>query len=282
MKKLKIFLSFKVKFLKLAIKRFLLKTLMPNAKAILVNTKFGKMLIDPLDNHVSRQLIKTGDYNPHEIHLIKKLLKINDNLLICGAHIGSLAIPLGPNVKKIVAIEPNPRNFELLSLNIAINNIPNIELHNFAAAEKIGTIDFMVNFENSGGSKRKPIKYRDNYYYDVPNIIKIKAFPLDLKLKEKFDVVIMDIEGSEYFAMSGMKRILRNSRIFIFEFIPAHIEDVANVTVKQFISKVPIKNFNRAYFPRLNKYIEIAQLETTLNFIVSTNSYEDGIILFKK
>jgi FkbM family methyltransferase len=278
---LKIFLSFKVKFFKLAIKRFLLKTFMPNTKAILVNAKFGKMLLDPLDNHVSRQLIKTGDYNPHEIHSIKKLLKINDNLLICGAHIGSLAIPLSPNVKKIVAIEPNPKNFELLRLNIAINNISNIVTHNFAAAEKIGTIDFMMNVENSGGSKRKPIKYRDNYYYDVPNIIKIKAFPLDLKLTEKFDVVIMDIEGSEYFAMSGMNRILRNSRIFIFEFIPAHLEDVANVTVKQFITKVPIKNFNRAYFPRLNKYIEIDQLEATLNFIVSKNSYEDGIILFK-
>jgi len=279
-KKIKLFLSFKVKFLKLTIKRILLKILMPNVNEILVNTKFGKMLLDPLDNHVSRQLIKTGNYNPLEILSIKKKLNINDNLLILGAHIGSLAIPLSSNVKKIVAIEANPKNFELLNLNIAINNISNIETHNFAAAEKIGTINFMMNIENSGGSKRKPIKYKDNYYYDEPNVIKVKAFPLDLKLKEKFDVVIMDIEGSEYFAICGMQRILRNTRIFIFEFIPDHLIDVANVSVKEFISKIPINNFYRAYFPRLNKHIQIDQLEITLNLVVSSNSYEDGIILF--
>jgi len=280
MSNIKNYLSFKAKYLRLKFKSFVLKKLMPNAHEVLVNTQFGKMIVDPLDNHVSRQLLKTNNYNPQEILAFKELLKKNDQILLCGAHIGSLAIPLAGYVKKIVAIEANPKNYEILDLNITINKIRNIEIHHFAAAEKKGTIEFVMNVENSGGSKRKPLKYKNNYYYDSPKTVKVNSFSLDQKLKGKFDVVIMDIEGSEYFAMSGMQRILSNTRIFIFEFIPSHLCDVANVTIAQFVSKIPIKHFNKAYFPRLAKTTNVGDLENMLNMISQNEGYEDGIILF--
>jgi len=279
MTKIKNFLSFKVKYLRFIFKSFLLETLMPNVHEVLVNTNFGKMIIDPLDNHVSRQLLKTGNYNPQEISSIKKLLRKSDCVMVCGAHVGSLAIPLASTTRKVVAIEANPRNFSLLNLNIAINSIINIDSYNFAAAEKKGTIKFVLNTENSGGSKRKPLYYKNNYYYDKPKIINVDAFPLDIKLKDKFDVVIMDIEGSEFFAIAGMQRILKGARIFIFEFIPSHLTDVAGVTIKEFVENIPIKSFKNAYFPRLGKTISIDKLELMLNLIAANASYEDGIVL---
>jgi FkbM family methyltransferase len=252
---------------------------MPNAHEVLVSTQFGKMIVDPLDNHVSRQLLKTNNYNPQEILAIKKLLKKNDYVLVCGAHIGSLVIPIAKYVQKIVAIEASPKNYEILDLNITINKIRNIEIHNFAAAEKKGTIEFVMNVENSGGSKRKPLKYKNNYYYDSPKTVKVNSFSLDQKLKGKFDVVIMDIEGSEYFAMSGMQRILSNTRIFIFEFIPDHLANVAGVSVRDFVSKIPTNNFKHAFFPRQNISVNITRLEYMLNLIIENDSYEDGVIL---
>jgi len=280
MNNIKNYLSFKAKYARLRFKSFLLKNLMPNAHQVLVSTQFGKMIVDPLDNHVSRQLLKTNNYNPQEILAIKKLLKKSDYVLVCGAHIGSLVIPIAKYVQKIVAIEASPKNYEILDLNITINKIRNIEIHHFAAAEKKGTIEFVMNVENSGGSKRKPLKYKNNYYYDSPKTVKVNSFSLDQKLKGKFDVVIMDIEGSEYFAISGMQRILNNTRIFIFEFIPSHLSDVANVTIAQFVSKIPVKHFNKAYFPRLRKTTNAVDLEIMLNMIAQDEGYEDGIILF--
>jgi FkbM family methyltransferase len=279
MNNIKNYLSFKAKFLRLKLKSFLLKKLMANAHQVLVNTQFGKMIVDPLDNHVSRQLLKTNNYNPQEILAIKKLLKKNDQVLLCGAHIGSVAIPLAGYVKKIVAIEANPKNYEILDLNITINKIRNVEIHHFAAAEKNGIIEFVMNVENSGGSKRKPLKHKDNYYYDHPEIVKVRSFPLDQKLGDNFDVVIMDIEGSEFYAMSGMQRILSNSRIFIFEFIPDHLANVAGVSVKDFVSKIPTNNFKHAFFPRQNISVNITRLEYMLNLITENDSYEDGVIL---
>jgi FkbM family methyltransferase len=279
MKKIKNFLSFQTKYLKLSFKKIILKLLMPNVNEVLVRTQFGKMLIDPLDNNVSRQLIKSGNYNPEEVSSIKKLLKKSDSLLICGAHIGSLAIPLAHHVRKITAIEASPENYNLLDLNITINRCKNIFAFNFAAGETAGNIEFVMSKENSGGSKRKPVIRRNNYYYDHPKIIKVKSFSLDKKFKENFDIVIMDIEVSEFFAMSGMLRILKNTRIFIFEFIPDHLANVAGVTVKDFISKIPTSNFNYAFFPRQKIYVGIDKLEYTLNWNVENKSYEDGVIL---
>ena len=279
MYKLNTFFSFKVKFFRLFLKQFFLKLLVPNIHEVLVNAKFGKMIVDPLDNHVSRQLIKTKNYNPQEIISIKKIIKKTDHLLICGAHIGALAIPLSLYVKKIDAIEASPKNFELLKLNVILNECKNIFIHNYAAAESEGSIDFVMSKENSGGSKRKPARYKENYYYDHPQVISVKSFALDRKFHEKFDVVIMDIEGSEFFAMSGMQRILRNSRIFIFEFIPDHLINVAGVTVEEFLSKIPINNFKHAFFPRHKVKVSIDKLEYMLNLIAKNQSYEDGIIL---
>lgn len=262
------------------LRKFFLKFYGNNSEAILINTAFGKMLVNPLDGHVSRQLIKSGNYNPQEIETLKRYIKSSDKVLICGAHIGSLAIPLSKLVKNIVAIEASPANFNLLKLNILINQIKNIEIFNFAAAEKFGKIDFILNIENSGGSKRKPKFSKVDYLYDNPKILSVDCFPLDNKLKPEFDVVIMDIEGSEYFAISGMQNILKKSRIFVFEFVPQHLEDIARVDIDNFVSKIPLSTYKNAFLPNLNKHIEIKSLGSSLRTLKYKNKYEDGIILY--
>jgi FkbM family methyltransferase len=275
------FFSFKLKFFKSLIRQFFLKFFFgPNVKALLTTTVFGDMLISPSDLHVSRQILKSGNYNPDEIIHLKKLVNKKDRLLVVGAHIGSFVIPASRLVYDVVAIEANPNNFKLLTMNIALNKLENINTYNFAAAEKKGTIDFLMSTENSGGSKRRPRIKKNAYYYDNPKTIKIEAFALDQKLNKRFDVVMMDIEGSEYFAIQGMQRIIRNARIFIFEFIPDHLENVAHVSVKKFVSQIPLTHLKKAYFPRLNIRVDIDLLEITLDKIVKLKTYEDGVILY--
>ena len=275
------FFSFKLKFFKSLLRQFFLKFFFgPNVKGLLCPTVFGNMLISPSDLHVSRQILKSGNYNPDEIFQLKKLVNTRDKLLVVGAHIGSFAIPASKLVRNVVAIEANPNNFDLLTKNITLNNIHNMKAFNYAAGEKKGTIDFLMSVENSGGSKRVPFLKKNAYYYDNPRLIKVDAYALDQKLNEKFDVVMMDIEGSEYFAIQGMQRIIKNSRIFIFEFIPDHLENVARVSVKDFVSIIPLNNFKKAYFPRLNLKVDIEHLESALDKVAKLQTYEDGVILY--
>jgi FkbM family methyltransferase len=275
------FISFKLKFFKSFLRQFILNFFFgSNVKALLAPTVFGDMLISPSDLHVSRQILKSGNYNPDEIFQLKKLVNTKDKLLVVGAHIGSFAIPASKLVRNVVAIEANPNTFDLLTKNITLNNIHNMKAFNYAAGEKKGTIDFLMSVENSGGSKRVPFLKKNAYYYDNPRLIKVDAYALDQKLSEKFDVVMMDIEGSEYFAIQGMQRIIKNSRIFIFEFIPDHLENVAHVSVKDFVSIIPLNNFKKAYFPRLNLKVDIEHLESALDKVAKLQTYEDGVILY--
>ncbi|MGH7427267.1 MAG: hypothetical protein ACREJ4_02740, partial [Candidatus Methylomirabilaceae bacterium] len=49
----------------------------------------------------------------------------------------------------------------------------------------------------------------------------------------------MDIEGSEYFALQGMQKILAHARVLVVEFLPHHLKNVSGVTVEQFLSVIP-------------------------------------------
>ena len=62
--------------------------------------------------------------------------------------------------------------------------------------------------------------------------------PIDLS-DTSFDLVLIDIEGSEYFAMRGMKEILTNTKTLIVEFLPHHITNVAGIRLTDFLDNIP-------------------------------------------
>jgi len=51
--------------------------------------------------------------------------------------------------------------------------------------------------------------------------------------------VIVDIEGAEYRALAGMNETLSSCRVLVLEFVPNHIEHIANVTYQDFINRIP-------------------------------------------
>ena len=78
------------------------------------------------------------------------------------------------------------------------------------------------------------------YEYDNPKSIQLDSVVLDEYLEDnKFDLVLIDIEGSEYFAMKGMQKILSGCNTLVVEFLPHHLENVAGVSVEQFFSVLP-------------------------------------------
>ena len=97
-----------------------------------------------------------------------------------------------------------------------------------------------MNTVNSGGSKRVPVNNHYMYTYDNPEVIDVEAHSLDNYLSNtSFDLVLIDIEGSEYFAMRGMKEILTNTKTLIVEFLPHHITNVAGIRLTDFLDNIP-------------------------------------------
>ena len=255
-----------------------LNSLGKDVKALIVETKNGVFAVDPADLEVGAKLREKGEYGLSEINQISQLIDNQSSVLIVGAHIGSLAIPIANICAKLVAIEANPSNFKLLETNVKLNNTSNIILHNIAASNKKETIKFQLNTVNSGGSKRVPINNHYMYTYDNPEVIDVEAYSLDNYLSNnKFDLVLIDIEGSEYFAMQGMKDILSQTQTLIVEFLPHHITNVAGVKLTDFLDNIP-GHLTKLTIPSKNKTYPIDIGIVTLQQMFQSGQGDDGII----
>lgn len=250
-------------------------------KSVIVDSKNGILAVDPRDLEVGYKLRNYGSYGLDEITRINQLISTESNVLIVGAHIGSLVIPIAKNCNKVVGIEANPNNFNLLKTNIQLNKSENVSIHNIAASSKQETIKFQMNVVNSGGSKRLPKNNEYMYRYDNPEVIEVKAHSLDDYLDENnFDLVLIDIEGSEYFAMQGMTKILANCNTLIVEFLPHHLKNVADVTVDQFLSLIP-KQFTKLTIPSKNETHPTDIGGVVLQQMYNNKEGDDGLIFTK-
>ena len=272
-------LSLKLKAFKSFLRGGLLKLFGARAAGVFVDAPWGLMLIDPKDGHVSRQFLRNGCYNPQEVKHLSSLLTTTDRLLVVGGHVGGVAIPLSKKVRTVDVIEASPHNHKLLAANALLAGCNNMTIHNWAASDSNGQLEFLMSSENSGGSKRAPAQRNANYLYDKPQSIQVPAHRLDDVFNEKFDAVLMDIEGSEYFAIRGAKRLLSECRVFIFEFIPDHLENVAGIGFDDFFAVLPVDQFSSAIFPRQGKKVAVSNLRQELLNLYESGDYEDGVVL---
>ena len=264
-------------FLKTRKSRKMRKSLGTNIRAIITQSSNGLFAVDPEDLEVGEKLRK-GGFGLDEIERVKSLISNDSRVLIVGSHIGSLVIPISRHCNEVVAIEANPKTYELLSLNLRLNDIENVVSHNIAASEKTEIITFFLNTVNSGGSKRAPKQSHFMYEYDSPERVEIQAHALDAHLSNHaFDLVLMDIEGSEFFALKGMPKILQECKSLIVEFLPHHLRNVAGVDAETFLKQIP-QRFTKVTIPSQNVTLSREESQALLLKMFRDEKGDDGLI----
>ncbi|TAF64407.1 MAG: FkbM family methyltransferase [Cytophagales bacterium] len=211
-----------------------------HATGIFYKSENGLFIAPIEDMEVARQLGEAGAYNLDEIEVLKHWLHPNTILYVVGAHIGTLLVPFAKKVAKIIAYEANPSTYEFLSANVKLNDLHNVQLFQYAVGNQKGEITFYQNRVNSGGSKIKPKTEKYYYTFDSPYEIKTAMMPLDDHIAQEQlpmpEVMIMDIEGSEYFALQGMQNALKTCKMLYIEYVPHHLSNVAGVTNEAFLA----------------------------------------------
>lgn len=252
----------------------------PRMLGTVVETPQGIFCVDPEDQFVSKALIEHGAYGHGEIERISNFLRPSSKMLLVGAHIGSLLVPLSAKADSIVGIEANPNTYKRLQLNILMNQCANVRLFNIAASDSADPIEFVMNRTNSGASKRMPIVKNEIYFSDDPEVAVVPSVRLDdLLPDERFDLVFMDIEGSELFAMRGMPRILGEAKVVVSEFYPFMIREVAGGGVVAFLE--PLEAFNTLAIPSLRKVVYREDFHATLQAMFDANKCDNGIIFIR-
>jgi FkbM family methyltransferase len=246
-----------------------------------VDAKNGVFLLDLTDQVVSKSLLETGEWAADDLERILTFVDSSSDVLVVGAHIGSLAIPIAKRVNKMVAIEANPYTFSLLKRNIELNGLANVEAHEVAASDVFEKLCFLINTQNSGGTKRKPIITNEMYTYDNPEELLVNAVPLDNLLKDQvFDLIVMDIEGSEYYALKGMQNLLENTKALVIEFVPHHLKNVSNVSLEDFLSLLGA--FDIMHLPSKKINVPSQHFLNVLQYLYDNDKSEDGLIFFKQ
>jgi FkbM family methyltransferase len=249
--------------------------------ALLIESDHGPLLVGAEDMVVGRKLASEGCYSPEELRRLLTLVNTDSEVLIVGAHIGALVMPLAKASRALTVIEANPENFRLLEMNLLLNHCGNVRALHLAAGDKREELPFLASSANSGGSKRMPVVKDYRYFYDRPKVISVPSAPLDEVLpNSSFDVIVMDIEGSEYFALKGMPKLLARAQTLAIEFLPHHLVNVAGISVEDLVDQI-YPFFDQLTVPSKNLTVEKSRFHTVLTEMFESNESDEGIIFRK-
>ena len=249
-----------------------------HVEALLANGRNGLLLVDPEDQRVGHQLSFDGEYGCEEIDRLRPYVTPDSSVLFVGSHVGAIVVPIAKLCRSVVAVEANPRTFRLLQMNMLLNGCSNVETVNRAASDKEEELQFLMSRVNPGGSKRMPKVHKYMYFSDQPDIISVKGSRLDDVLPGRtFDAIFMDIEGSEYFALGGMPRLLAAAQVLCMEFVPHHLKNVSGVTVAQLLALIE-PHFSKLFIPTRNLNLTRDQFQPALQEMYDKDQIDDCVV----
>lgn len=216
------------------IKAFLRKALFTmNGRAVRVNGRPFK-LPEKLISHFNVR--QNNPMEPELCAVIDKLLKPGDIFVDIGANVGVLSLLASERVGQrgsVIAIEPNPATFGLLSEIIALNKKhDNFIMLQVAVADKAGVLPLQINSGDSVLMERSSIVHHeqgtdrfDVFTNSLENIIPAAIHPTLIKV---------DVEGAELVVLEGAKGMLANVKPMVcievhglyFDDIAGHVNNV--------------------------------------------------------
>jgi FkbM family methyltransferase len=117
---------------------------------------------------------------------------------------------------KVVAIEADPSNFEMLNSNIKLNQLTNVTPLNYAAYSKETKIKLYLPSGESGFTKYNTIM--PNWINTQEKFVEVNANTLDYLLQlneirqEEVNWIKIDVEGAEFEVLKGATNVLSKSK----------------------------------------------------------------------
>lgn len=168
-----------------------------------------------LREFVQRQVYFMGTFEPIESYLFTRLLRTGMTVIDAGANIGQYtllaATAVGPT-GKVHSFEPVPLTFEHLREHVSSNRLDNVTLNRMALWHEDSTVTMELppdEIYNAGNWVTRP---RDGR----AALITAEAIRLDTYAARcglsRVDVIKMDIQGAEPFAIDGARGLLADCR----------------------------------------------------------------------
>ena len=167
-----------------------------------------------------RCLFVTGYYEPNEFMLVGKILKPGMTFIDVGANLGLYTLFAAKKVGSegvVLALEPSSREFQKLRANVELNKLSNVRLLQGGASDSASEGELLVAVEEYAG-----LNTLGAFGYDIAShrkeVVRLERLD-DIVLREglkQVDLLKMDIEGAEWFALQGAVETLQKFRPILF------------------------------------------------------------------
>ncbi|HWV40656.1 FkbM family methyltransferase [Pseudorhodoplanes sp.] len=181
----------------------------------------ARFVVDTTDL-IDREIAVNAIWEAEQLEDFAALCRTHDVdcFLDIGANAGVYSVLLAMNGLggEIIAFEPDPGNRARLLANIAANNLQDrIRVVPDAVGDKAGEVVLMEAGSHNRGESW--IAHPDKPPEEAPgvasHVVRQIRFDDTFRFSGKTILVKMDVEGSEFHALSGMERTLRDNRCYL-------------------------------------------------------------------
>ncbi|HEX6386907.1 MAG TPA: FkbM family methyltransferase, partial [Anaerolineae bacterium] len=185
----------------------------------------------PDDPFWFRLELLTGRHEAETMRHVERLVRPGMVVLDVGAHVGYYALRCAQLVGqsgRVVAFEPHPRTFKVLSDNVrGYGNVTPVqvalaetegtaELHDYLIMSASGSLHYDQSMIDLQRSRLAASDVAPRIAHNFPvQTFTVRTMPADACLAElsieRVDVIKMDIEGAEVSALRGLRQTIGNS-----------------------------------------------------------------------
>jgi FkbM family methyltransferase len=187
-----------------------------------LQTDVGPLWVHADDEVITPIIRAHGTWEPELGDQLRELLVPGMTAVDVGGNIGYVALLMAELVGprgRVYAVEPDPRNAEVLRRNAARTRGAPVEVIEAAAWSEPGELHLGLHASNTGD-------HRIAGDEGGRETVVVKAVRLDDVLPAKVDLILMDTQASEHVALRGARGVLERSRPLTFvEFWPQGLRE---------------------------------------------------------
>lgn len=226
---------------------------------------------------VGRGIFKRGVHEPHiTAWLIKNFQFERGNFIDVGANIGYYSLIFSKLAKKdgcVISIEPERENLQLLKKNLHEANCNNVHVFNCALAAEKGKARLSLYKASNRG--RHTMQHDYGQGFQEVDCRRLDDILLDSQLNAiEIDLLKIDIEGHEIFALKGAEETLKRVKCIVLEYSPDLMTQVSKNTNAEALLKLVEKTH-----PKIYEFQDSSIQKTNFNEVLKNQTQRDLVFI---
>ena len=192
--------------------------------------------------HIENSLYWEGTYE-HEAATMRRWTELacdSKVVLDIGANSGVFALAAAAmGATQVHAFEPLPRVYEILRENFAANSFPSVNAWQYAISDNPGEAELFDPGGDAPTSASLSSQFSHSHFCDGLSTIRVPVTSVDVFCAERgigqVDLIKIDVEGHEEFALRGMVQTVSRCRpVIVMEVLDEYDSQLRSVVSKLF------------------------------------------------